>query len=478
MFAQAQRARIPRENDLAALRREFRGRDFDEGPGVEFRERETREDGGIMTGAQRAERLRKAFTFERDPEAHSRARRHLPEMGGELAGAGLGGDWKFGNRAQEIGMALPRTKQCPRHEKRILDGAERVDTKPGGDAVGAGDAKIERQLPQPFHDVLRGKICQAERETGETGMQRGETRNEEPLHETVPGADGERHGFVGASLGEIHEGAELLPHGPREPFSGGAHDDLTSAAPEEFDSEVVLQFADLPAVLALPHRIAADRARDASGIRHGNEGAEPVERQPALGKERLKHDSGVRTLSFFCNAIARESGQSHLLDRGSFNPPINQEPQTMKLTKALKLKNQLAGEVTELKERLTKQNSRAAKIPFDYDAQEILAALRAKVEHLIAVKSVIAAANVAQYPRIFRLAELKGIVALFKALDVRHGVFKEAGNYAQPAYEVEYVAQLKKSVVDGLVAELEAEISALQDGLDEFNHTQAVELTA
>jgi hypothetical protein len=150
----------------------------------------------------------------------------------------------------------------------------------------------------------------------------------------------------------------------------------------------------------------------------------------------------------------------------------------MKLTKALKLKNQLAGDVAELKDRLSKQNSRAATVPFDYDTREVLTALRAKVENLIAVKSSIATANVGLYPRIFRLAELKGLVTQLKALDVRHGVFKEAGNYAQPAYEVEYVAQLKKSVVDGLVAELEAEISALQDELDEFNHSHSVELTA
>jgi hypothetical protein len=150
----------------------------------------------------------------------------------------------------------------------------------------------------------------------------------------------------------------------------------------------------------------------------------------------------------------------------------------MKLTKALKLKNQLAGEVTELKDRLGKQNSRAATVPFDYDAQQVLAALREKVDHLVAVKSAIAAANVAQYPRIFRLAELKGLVVLLKALDVRHGVFKEGGGYAQPAYEVEYVAQLKKAAVDALVAELEAEIALLQDQLDEFNHTHSVELKA
>jgi hypothetical protein len=148
----------------------------------------------------------------------------------------------------------------------------------------------------------------------------------------------------------------------------------------------------------------------------------------------------------------------------------------MKLTKALKLKNQLAGEVTELKDRLNTQNSHAATVPFDYDSREVLAALREKIDHLIAVKSAIAAANTAQYPRIFRLAELKGLVVLLKALDVRHGIFKESGNYAQPAYEVEYVAQLKKAPVDALVTDLEAEITALQDELDAFNYQQSVEL--
>ena len=146
----------------------------------------------------------------------------------------------------------------------------------------------------------------------------------------------------------------------------------------------------------------------------------------------------------------------------------------MKLTKALKLKNQIAGEVATLKDRLTKQNVRPATQPFDYDANEVLTDLRAKIEHLVAVKSAIAAANVEQYPRIFRLAELKGVIALLKALDVRHGKFKEAGGYGAAAYEVEYIAQIKKTAVDALVGELEAEILRLQDDLDEFNHTTTV----
>lgn len=146
----------------------------------------------------------------------------------------------------------------------------------------------------------------------------------------------------------------------------------------------------------------------------------------------------------------------------------------MKLTKALKLKNQMAGDVTTLKDRLSKQNSRAAAVPFDYDNRQVLIELRSKVDELVKVKAAIAAANTAQYARIFRLAELKGIVTLLKSLDVRHGVFKEGGNYMQSTFEVEYIAQLKKAEVDQLVADLEAEIITLQDELDEFNHTNSV----
>ena len=48
----------------------------------------------------------------------------------------------------------------------------------------------------------------------------------------------------------------------------------------------------------------------------------------------------------------------------------------MKIAKALKLKNQLAGEVGQFKDLLAKQNSRSTKQKFDYDNREILTPLR------------------------------------------------------------------------------------------------------
>ena len=79
----------------------------------------------------------------------------------------------------------------------------------------------------------------------------------------------------------------------------------------------------------------------------------------------------------------------------------------MKIAKALKMKNQLAGEVAQLKDLLAKQNSRSTKQKFDYDNREVLTRLRAKVDELVKVKAAVAAANAEIYDRIFRLAELR-----------------------------------------------------------------------
>lgn len=148
----------------------------------------------------------------------------------------------------------------------------------------------------------------------------------------------------------------------------------------------------------------------------------------------------------------------------------------MKIAKALKLKNQLAGDVAQLKDLLAKQNSRSTKQKFDYDNREILTRLRAKLDELVKVKAAVAAANAEIYDKVFRLAELKGVVTTLTGLDTKAGVFHEGRGFGETVYEVEYVAQLGKVEVDKLVIELNAEIQSLQDALDEFNFTRSVNL--
>ena len=148
----------------------------------------------------------------------------------------------------------------------------------------------------------------------------------------------------------------------------------------------------------------------------------------------------------------------------------------MKIAKALKLKNQLAGEAAHLKDLLTQQNSRSKKQKFDYDNHKILQQLRAKLDELVKVKAAIAQANSEIYIKIFRLAELKGLVTVLTGLDTKAGTFSESGGYGGPVFETQYVAQITKVEADKLVNELKAEIQKLQDELDEFNFTHKVKL--
>ena len=136
------------------------------------------------------------------------------------------------------------------------------------------------------------------------------------------------------------------------------------------------------------------------------------------------------------------------------------------------MKNKLADEVTQLKELLVKQNSRSTRQPFDYNDTEVLANLRGKLAGLVKVKATIAVANVEIYEKIFRMAELKGLITTLDTLETKQGVICTGGEYGRPV-ETEYVAQIKKSEADKLVAELQTEIQSIQETLNEFNFTHA-----
>jgi hypothetical protein len=140
------------------------------------------------------------------------------------------------------------------------------------------------------------------------------------------------------------------------------------------------------------------------------------------------------------------------------------------------LKNQLAGQIANLKETLKTQNCRPVKQPFDYDNQDLFRQLRATVDELVRVKTVIAVANISIYDRVFRLAELKGLITSLGTLETKQGTFNEDEGYRGAANPVEYRSQLSRQDVDRLIVELQAEVRDIQDALDEFNATQGVTL--
>ena len=142
----------------------------------------------------------------------------------------------------------------------------------------------------------------------------------------------------------------------------------------------------------------------------------------------------------------------------------------MKLSQALKEKNRLAGDVARLKIRLNEQNSRPVTQPFDYVTPDLWLELRRKVDQLVRVKAAIGRANGQVYERVFRLAELRGLMSWLAELPTKHGKYLESAGYREST-EVEYHAQLRKAEVDKITGELEAEAAELQDALDRFNAT-------
>ncbi|MGF1656942.1 MAG: hypothetical protein ACFCU3_08200 [Verrucomicrobiales bacterium] len=148
----------------------------------------------------------------------------------------------------------------------------------------------------------------------------------------------------------------------------------------------------------------------------------------------------------------------------------------MKVAKALKEKNRLVGEIEEFKALIAQQNVRPDGREFDYNNHELLAQLRSRLEDLIKLKTKLATVNVTIYQDVFRLAELKGLVASLRRVEVKDGIFHEAlGGFHSENVEVRYRSQLGRREIDVMVKELENEMAEVQDRLDDFNATASLE---
>jgi len=159
----------------------------------------------------------------------------------------------------------------------------------------------------------------------------------------------------------------------------------------------------------------------------------------------------------------------------------------MRIAKALKLKNRLAGEVARLKGIAQANNSRDEAQEANYDVRSVvLEGLPARVRDLVTVKTVIACSNAkavvqdaddlakTPYWAIFMIAELKGLIQSLGEMNTKNGPFQEHRGYALSAAEPKptvYVAAVKQVEVDALVAKYQGEIDVLQDALDAHNAT-------
>jgi len=153
-------------------------------------------------------------------------------------------------------------------------------------------------------------------------------------------------------------------------------------------------------------------------------------------------------------------------------------PELLTLSKALSVRNRLAGRLAQAKSNIETYNSVIA----GQREGDALATVNVRAEYdryrklqdgVIVVKAVIQRANEPVYEDILQLAELKSVIQMLSGLNTTHGT--------QPGYagvEFRYVAEIKKPEALEIVRKLEAEIDVIQDKLNEFNASTKVEIPA
>lgn len=148
------------------------------------------------------------------------------------------------------------------------------------------------------------------------------------------------------------------------------------------------------------------------------------------------------------------------------------------LAQALKIKNRQVKKVNELKRRIQTQNRHSEEVVAAYDIEKVWRDLQKESEKLVLMKSAISAANAKIQADIYRIAELRGLVAFMQALDKQEGplismpMFGSAGEAPVMKVEIGEGAAAKH------IERLEKRIDELQDAIDDFNAKARVDLPA
>ncbi|HUX80253.1 MAG TPA: hypothetical protein VMW10_11015 [Alphaproteobacteria bacterium] len=148
------------------------------------------------------------------------------------------------------------------------------------------------------------------------------------------------------------------------------------------------------------------------------------------------------------------------------------------LSKALNIKNRLAGKVNKAKNLFLQHNSYREDQVQRFKAEELKAEYEKHSADLVKVKTAIALAN-AQHgvtERVYRMSEIKDKISTIAGLHCREGK-EEVENYRTDKVTiVEWKAFITEDAKEKLVEDLTDELEKLQDEINAINHAQKVEI--
>lgn len=144
----------------------------------------------------------------------------------------------------------------------------------------------------------------------------------------------------------------------------------------------------------------------------------------------------------------------------------------MKLYKALKLRKNLIGEITKLKNQIKEKNSylEGSKNGEKFDVQKNYELLLSKIDELTGLKFVINEANREIQAKIYVLGEYKALIAFWNEVSVVEGT--QVIGYSDKIQN--YMVQFDEEKRNTLVKEFQKRVDAIQEELDEFNFTTEI----
>jgi len=139
----------------------------------------------------------------------------------------------------------------------------------------------------------------------------------------------------------------------------------------------------------------------------------------------------------------------------------------MKLYKALKLKKNLIGEITNLKNEIRAKNSylEGSKNGEKFNVRENYDILLKKIDELTGLKFVINEANKEIQAKIYVLGEYKALISFWKDVSVVEGT--QLSTYGEKVQN--YNVQVDEKERNKIVKDFQKKVDAIQDEIDEYN---------
>lgn len=142
------------------------------------------------------------------------------------------------------------------------------------------------------------------------------------------------------------------------------------------------------------------------------------------------------------------------------------------LSKALKLKNRLAGRLAHVQTLAQQNNTVLQEQAGQIDVPALLKEHEEIMNNLVALKATIIRANGPIQDMILRKGELTSKIEWLKTLNTTTGKVR----HGYQNTEIVYVATMKKADVEQQTRELEREIDSIQDKIDEYNIGKKIEI--